>query len=171
MQINFIHSRNSAHSIRRALAVVAAGTIAFGVLTGCAPEPEIPTPDEITTQTDEETKWPELDKEPEKVTVLPADFPDAFPVPEGVEIYDVGSRDDGSWYLVLRAPTAAEADALWQQIIAAGNFEAADAVETVEGGTSATLTSEKANVAAMSLPQEDGSVLMNYDISVFTLMP
>ncbi|MBC9954518.1 hypothetical protein ICM05_07655 [Leucobacter sp. cx-42] len=175
MQRNFIQvirsTRSTPRDTRRAIAVVAAGAIAFGALTGCAPEPEIDAPDDLTTQIEDETKWPELDKETEKVTVLPADFPETFPVPESAKIYDVGSRNAGTWFLVLVAQNAAEAETLWQQVITDGSFEVADAAETTEGGTSATLTSDDASVDAMTLPQEDGTVLMNYDITVFSLMP
>lgn len=156
---------------RRVLATVAAGAIALSALTACAPEPEIAAPDDLTTQTEEETAWPDLEQETPKVTELPADFPEAFPVPADAEIYDAGSRDAATWFVVLKAADVQSAEALWSQVIADGNFEVTEAAETVEGGTSAILTSDKASVSAMTLPREDGTVLMNYDISVFTLTP
>ena len=161
----------------------AAGFLASALLLGvsaCAPEPE------GTGTTGQEAKermvkeeeqgkgadtgsgsWPE--KNPEDVSdkhvALPESFPgDAFIIPEGAKIDDTGERAEGQWFLVLRAADAAEADSLWDQVVSGSGFTVTEEAETAEGGRSATLTTPGFSIGALTFPQEDGTVLLSYDI-------
>lgn len=100
---------------------------------------------------------------------LPADFPrDGFALPEHAVIDDVGSREPGSWYLVLRAEDSAQADDWWTQITRSSGFSVRDEDQTDDGGRSATLLSDALTVQALTIPQSDGSVLLSYDLGPTT---
>lgn len=102
----------------------------------------------------------------EKQVELPASFPkDQFVIPEGAKVDDTGERSEGQWYLVLHAADAQAAAALWDQVVAGGSFTASNEAKTGDGGRSATLSSPELTVDALTLPQQDGSVLLSYDIS------
>ena len=114
-----------------------------------------------------EESWPE--REPEggtpKHTEIPSSFPSSdFVTGSGAVIDDVGERTGGSWFLVLRAENAREADARWQTVISSSGFTVAESRSTPEGGVSATLSNQRLVVDALTLPQSDGSVLLSYDI-------
>lgn len=68
---------------------------------------------------------------------------------------------------MLSADSAAAAQTQWDAIISESSFEVVDPVETTEGGISATLRSVMLTVQAVTIPQDDGSVLLSYDIQRF----
>ncbi|QBE47539.1 hypothetical protein [Leucobacter triazinivorans] len=114
-----------------------------------------------------EESWPE--REPEggtpKHTEVPASFPsDDFITGPDATVDDVGERTPDSWFLVLRAETAEDADARWQTVIDASGFTVVDEHTTADGGVSARFTNERLIVDALTLPQPDGGVLLSYDI-------
>lgn len=167
----------------RPLRLVAAGLAAAGLVFGlaaCAPEPgETGTTGqeakERMEQQAEEGKgadtgtgsWPEENPEDvsDKHTEIPESFPrDAFLIPEGAEIDDTGERGDGQWFIVFRAADAGASATLWDRVVAEGGFQVSEEAETSEGGRSATLTTPGYSVGALTFPQEDGSVLVSYDI-------
>lgn len=157
----------------RAIASALAIGLLVAPLAACAPEPgaaqsqQEKTTDPSKKQEPEGGSWPEKnpDEVYEKHTEIPADFPAEFVVPQGADIDDAGARGGGVWYLVLRATDAADADALWNDVIAEGSFTASDELTTAEGGRAATLTGATLRITAMTLPQSDGSVLVSYDIT------
>lgn len=154
--------------VRSSLGLLVAAVLVFGV-AACAPEPgeAAGSIDKETQTTSPETQWGGQDQPEEELqTTLPASFPsDAFALPEGVTIYNAGERGTGQWFLVLRTADAAAATALWDSVVAANTFTVSDEVETTEGGVSATLNSAMLTAQALTIPQEDGSVLVNYDIA------
>ena len=165
-------------ALRIAATGLASATLLFG-LTACAPEPgETGTTGQEAKERMEQEEsgkggdagtgsWPEENPEDvsDKHTDLPETFPgEAFPIPEGATIDDTGERAEGQWFVVLRAADAAAADALWNEVVAGGGFAVADETETAEGGRAATLTTPGYSVGALTFPQEDGSVLLSYDI-------
>ncbi|MEJ6489191.1 hypothetical protein PQI23_05605 [Leucobacter sp. USCH14] len=117
---------------------------------------------------DSDGGWPQQGdpQENSKSTSLPASFPsDSFAVPDGAVIDDAGERSAGEWYLVLNAKDQADADASWQAIVDASGFTESDRSETENGDVSATLTNAGVSVFALQIPQEDGSVLVSFDIT------
>lgn len=97
--------------------------------------------------------------------VLPETFPsDQFSFPSDAVIEDTGERGEGVWYLVFRAPDEASADSLWHEIIATNNLVIEDQDQTVEGGIYAKINAPLLMITAMTIPQEDGSVLISYDL-------
>lgn len=147
----------------RVAAVGAAIGAAFSLgLAGCTGEAE-----EATPQVDGESSWGTTAPEEadELQTELEAGFPvEAFPVPDDAVIYDNGERGEGQWFLVLQASDETEAEHIWDAVIAGGEFEVSDEEETAEGGVAATLTSDLLLATALTIPFEDGSVLLNYDL-------
>ncbi len=153
---------------------LAAGVLALGLLvlplSACAEEPGATgTGDPVPTEKQEPEggSWPaeNPDEVFEKSQDIPDDFPEAFVIPEGAVIDDVGSRGYGTWYLVLRAEDQATIDSLWESIVSTGEFAVSDEASTAEGGRMATLESGALSVSAITIPDEDGSVLMSYDIT------
>lgn len=151
---------------RRVIAAVAVPTLVLG-LAACAPEPVTGSREKGAELGEEgESGWGATSEQDElKSTELPDDFPkDAFTVPEGAVVDDAGKRGD-MWFLVLRAADEAEAESWWSEVIAGSGFVVSDDAETGDGGRSATLTATALTVTALSIPQEDGSVLLSYDIA------
>ncbi|MFC5338245.1 hypothetical protein [Leucobacter denitrificans] len=153
---------------------ITAGVLALGLLvlplTACAEEPgAVGTGDPVPTEKQEPEggSWPaeNPDEVFEKSQEIPEDFPAEFVIPEGATIDDVGSRGFGTWYLVLRAEDQEASDAIWESIVTNSGFTVTDDAETVEGGRMATLESGALSASAMTIPGEDGSVLMSYDIT------
>ncbi|WP_125099218.1 hypothetical protein [Leucobacter chromiireducens] len=169
---------------RRALLALCAGALIALPLTACAPEPGTDTGGTIPESVagaggkdseskpgagDSESSWSEQDvpEDLPKSTTLPESFPSAqFAIPDGAVIDDAGSRSDTSWFVVLRAADAATADTLWAGIISANGFAEADSAETAEGGMSAQLTGEGVSALGLTIPQDDGQVLISYDIEL-----
>ncbi len=155
--------------IWRTAAAGAALGLAVG-LSGCAPEPsEIAgQPEKGAEVTNPESSWGEPTEAfdaTEKTTELPMSFPrEQFPIPEDAVIDDTGARGETAWFVVLRAPDSAAAGELWAQIIALGGFTESENADTPEGGRSAVLTNATLNVTALTIPQEDGAVLLSYDL-------
>lgn len=121
-----------------------------------------------SASSDSEGGWPQQGdpQDTPKSRSLPASFPsESFVVPETAAIDDAGERSANEWYLVLDAKNAATADALWQSIVDASGFAEADRSETADGGVAATLTNSALSVTALQIPQEDGSVLVSFDLS------
>ena len=154
--------------VKSVLGTAISAALVLGV-TACAPEPgeAAGSIDKETQTTSPETEWGGQDQPEEELqTTLPESFPtDVFVLPEGITIYNAGERGTGQWFLVLRAADAAAASALWDSIVSANGFTVSDEVETTEGGVSATLNSVTLTVQALTIPQKDGSVLVNYDLS------
>ena len=156
-----------------------AACLALGLLiaplAACAPEPGSSDPGNSKpgTQTPGEKEepeggsWPEKNPDEvfEKHTELPADFPSSFTIPEGAKIDDAGTRGVGVWYLVLRAGSTADADALWAGIVESNGFAVSDEFTTAEKGRAATLRGAVLSVTALTIPQSDGTVLISYDIT------
>lgn len=168
------HAHRRTHLGRRGaaqvLALMAAGALALGA-AGCAPEPgqEAGSIDKETQTISPETEWGGQDVPEEDLqTALPESFPhDAFAMPEGATIYNAGEKSADAWFVVLSADSAAAAQTQWDAIISESSFEVVDPVETTEGGISATLRSVMLTVQAVTIPQDDGSVLLSYDIQRF----
>ena len=100
-----------------------------------------------------------------KAHELPAGFPsDNFAIPEDAVIDDAGERGPGSWYVVLRADDAPQADDWWTQIAGSSGFEVRGEEPSDDGGRSAKLISPNLSVLALTIPQADGSVLLSYDL-------
>ena len=145
-------------------------------LAACAPEPgtgvDPASPGVDAGGTGDEGNGGETSPQDDpalKQQELPADFPsDAFALPDDAVIDDVGSREPGSWYLVLRAQDAPQADDWWTQITGSSGFDVRDQEETEDGGHSATLVNSSLNVQALTIPQSDGSVLLSYDLGPAT---
>lgn len=160
----------SPRTIRRPRALLTAAVAALLALTvaGCAPEPgdAAGSIDKETQTTSPETKWGGQDLPEEDLqTTLPESFPsDAFVIPEGAKIYNTGERGTGQWFVVLQAVDATAATTLWDAIVSGSGFAIADEIETTEGGVSAVLSNATLSVQALTIPQEDGSVLLNYDL-------
>lgn len=139
-------------------------------LAGCAPEPgPAGTGEPVPTekQPPEGDSWPEENPDEvfEKHQDIPDDFPESFLIPEGTSIDDVGSRGYGTWYLVLRADTENAASTLWDEVVAGGDFTVSEESTTVEGGKTATLANGQLSVLAVTMPSDDDSVLLSYDIT------
>lgn len=153
--------------VKSVLGAAVAAMIVLGT-SACAPEPgeAAGSIDKETQTTSPETEWGGQDQPEEELqTTLPESFPtDVFVLPEGITIYNAGERGTGQWFLVLRAADSAAATALWDSIVTTNSFAVSDEVETTEGGISATLNSAALNVQALTIPQEDGSVLVNYEL-------
>lgn len=132
-------------------------------LAACAPEPD------VEWESDGEPNWQEEnpDEVHELVTELPASFPEGFVVPEDATVYNTGEREDGTWFLVLSADSADEADTLWSSVISESGFTVSNEETTPEGGVSALLTSDTLEAQALTIPQDDGSEHLNYDISAY----
>ena len=154
----------------RALVGTSAMLLALSV-AGCAPESgEIAGQSEKGSETvNPESSWsqPTDDFDPAvKTTELPDTFPrEQFPLPALAVIDDAGTRSESAWFVVLRAPDATEAAVFWSEIVALGGFTESDVSETPEGGTAATLSSAALSVVAVTIPQEDGAVLLSFDVS------
>ena len=161
-------SRRKQGFVKSALGAVAIVALVFGVVA-CAPEPgeTAGSVDKEKETTSPETEWGGQNQPEEELqTTLPETFPvDSFVLPEGVTIYNTGERGTDQWFLVLRAADAATATALWDTIVTTNSFTVSDEVETTESGTSALLRSANLTVQALTIPQEDGSVLLNYDLA------
>lgn len=100
-----------------------------------------------------------------KSAVLPASFPTTqFVVPAGATIDDAGERSASAWFVVLRAPNRAGADALWQSVISQSGFTVSASDESGDGGISAHLDGGGLSVEALLIPNADGSVLLSYDL-------
>lgn len=156
-------------NLRTAAAALALGLL-IAPLAGCAPEPGSVRPDgtDLTEKVEPEGEsWPEENPEEafEKTTELPADFPAEFVIPASAVIDDAGSRGFGTWFVVLSAADAAAASAVWDEIVTSGGFSVSDDAETADGGRAATLTSTALTAAAVTLPGEDGGMLLSYDIT------
>lgn len=153
--------------VQTIFASFAVGALLLG-LSACAPEPSdaAGSVDKETQTTSPETEWGGQDVPEEDLqTTLPASFPkDLFALPSGAKIYNTGERGSEQWYLVLEAADAAAAAALWEEIIARNEFSVSDEVETTEGGAAAVLTTNVLTVQALTIPQANGSVLVNYDL-------
>lgn len=164
----------------RAVAGGAALVLAFG-LAACAPEPgsdaeannpftgsDIKNADgSLKDPSLHEPSWPEttFGEDEVKQVELPAGFPSTeFLYPADAVIDNTGERGTGVWYLVFRSASAAEASDLWLKVIEQSGFTEHDPAETPEGGRAATLLNGGLEVLAVTLPQDDGSVLVSYDI-------
>lgn len=146
-------------------------------LTACAPEPGAgggsqDKPGNSSTKGGggdaSGSSWSKPKHEPDiaKQKTLPKGFPtDAFAVPKGATIDDAGERGPGVWFVVLSAKDRAAADALWAEVISTNGFAEQDAAETPEGGRSATLSNTRLTVQALTLPGDNGAVLLSYDLS------
>lgn len=154
---------------RRIAGAAGAALILLWGLAACAPEPVAGQGGKDADPSQGESSWSDpvedFDAE-QRQTELPADFPSAeFPLPEGVTIYDTGARDASAWFLVLSAADAAAAETLWGEVLGLGGFTPEEETATAEGGVAATLTNATLRVLAVTIPQEDGTVLLSYDIS------
>lgn len=162
----------SIHTAARVRAVFGIGTILLAMsLAGCAPEPtEIAgQPAKGAETPNSENSWSEPTEEFDaavKSTELPETFPgDAFTLPANAVIDDVGARGDTAWFIVLRASDAVAAELQWQEIVSMGAFTESGTAETSEGGRAATLSSTSLTVTALTIPQDDGSVLLSFDLT------
>lgn len=152
-----------------ALICLTATTLALSYsLVACAPEPgnEAGAIDKDTQTVSPETSWgDQVEPEEDLVTTLPDSFPTAsFLLPQGAEIFNAGTRSENQWFVVLHAADQAQADLIWASVISQNSFAVSDEVATTEGGQAANLTSQKLQVAAMTIPQSNGSVLLSYDL-------
>lgn len=104
------------------------------------------------------------DETPE-VVELPAGFPsEEFVLPEDAVLQDAGERGPGNWFVVLRAADVTQADEWWAFIVEAGAFTVQDEIVAVDGGREATLVGGTLTVGALTITEDDGSILMNYDL-------
>ena len=162
--------RTKVHFAARALVGASAVILALSV-AGCAPEPaEIAgQPEKGSETTNPESSWsqPTDDFDADaKTTELPDTFPrEQFPLPAEAVIDDAGARGDSAWFVVLRAADATEAAVFWSEIVALGGFTESDVSETSEGGRASTLSSAALSVVAVTIPQDDGTVLLSFDLT------
>ena len=171
-------SRPHASGSRRLWALALSGVIACA-LVSCAPEPgATPAPGDVAGSTSKEDlangtggsegSWSEENPDGvgEKTTEIPDGFPvDEFVVPDGAQIDDAGERSTGGWFLVLRAEDTDAGALLWTQIITDGGFTATDVTDGEDRETFATLTNATLGVDALMIPQDDGTVLLSYEIA------
>jgi len=138
-------------------------------LVACAPEPMAGSHVKGQDIPEDERSWSQIDDQDDpslKSTELPEGFPEAdFVLPEDAVIDDAGARGDRAWFVVLKAADTESANAWWDQVIHAGGFVVRDEETGDDGSLSATLASNQLTVAALSIPREDGSVLLSYDIT------
>ena len=138
-------------------------------LSACAPEPgdETGRTDKDKETINPETEWGGQDlAEDDLQTELPATFPvDAFVLPKNAVIYNTGERGQDQWFIVLQAVNEDDAKTLWDEIISTNAFEVVDTTKTTEDGMAATLNGVVLTVQALTIPQEDGSVQLSYDIT------
>ena len=66
---------------------------------------------------------------------------------------------------MLRAADGTQADALWDQIIEDGTYAVDEESQNDDGGRSALLINDELTVSATTIPEDDGSVLLSYDLS------
>lgn len=155
--------------VRKHLLGASLGALLAISLAACAPEPgtEAGSTDKDSQTINPETSWGDGAVPDEGVqTELPESFPsDAFALPEGAVIENTGERGTGQWFLVLRADDEAEAERLWDAVIAQNGFTLEDSGEAVEGGRFGTLRSVSLTVQALTIPQQDGSVQLSYDLA------
>lgn len=150
------------------LSWLAASTLALGI-AGCAPEPgsDVPPPEEIAGAGKEGLAEGEPRPAPdpeafEKTTELPPGFPsDLFALPEGSTVDDVGERSSDSWFIVLRANSGSDADALWAAVIAQNGLQS-----TEDGGEGELIVLEGASLRVEALRVPDGDQeLLSYDLT------
>lgn len=161
---------HASRGIRGAAAAAAALSLLFG-LAACAPE-DAPVAGQGGKDADasqQESSWSEPDpgfEAEQRQTELPESFPrDEFPLPEGAVISDTGERD-GGWFLVLVAESEADSQVLWETVIAsAGLVAQGEPAETTEGGIALDFEAPGLRVFALTIPQPDGTVLLNYELS------
>lgn len=113
--------------------------------------------------------WPELNSATElpKAHTIPPGFPvESLVLPDGASIDDAGQRSSSEWFVVLRAPDLASAGTLWSEIIEASGLVLESEVPTTGNGISAELGGDTVAVQALTIPQDDGSVLLSYDVTV-----
>lgn len=157
------------------LAAAVAPLLALG-LAACAPEPGSEIPDKpgptagqgSEDGTDEGGEGPAVSEDDPslKSAELPKGFPsDDFPLPDDAVIDDAGARDPGSWFVVLRAPDAEAAQRLWLAVAKGGHFTGLDKNAEPDPEASATLRKLGFTVDALMIPQDDGSVLLSYDLT------
>lgn len=154
--------------LRASIAAVLAAGLLAGPLSACAPEPDDVAGSPEKGQNPDEKSWsePETPFDPSvKSTDIPDDFPAEFPIPDDATVDDAGARSETEWFVVFRAADPEAADALWDAIVADGSFIVDDDAPTDDGGRTATLTGAGLSVFALTIPQEDGSVLLSYDLS------
>ncbi|WP_024355900.1 hypothetical protein [Leucobacter chironomi] len=158
---------------RALLAAGIAGLLAVS-LASCAPEPDeiagAKSKEQIANgeETEDPGQRAQVPEEAlQKQAELPAGFPsDRFPLPKDAVIDDAGERGAGVWFVVLRAKDAAQASTQWSAIISAGGFEAADQQgDPASADASAMLRSASLEAFALMLVQDDGSVLLSYDLT------
>lgn len=174
-----MNARHLRARMARVCGVVAAFVLA-GALVSCAPEPgdTAETGPSAGTWSKEELadgkggdegSWTEENPDGvgEKSAELPASFPKgSFVIPEGTVIDDAGERSDSGWFVVLRSNDGASGALLWTQVIDESGFEATDVTAGESNETFATLTSATLVVDALMIPQEDGGVLLSYEVSL-----
>lgn len=167
-----IYAAGMSRGARRfAVSVVTCG-IALGVaisLSACAPKPMAGSHVKGEEPTSDEQSWSQVDdqNDPElKSAELPEGFPsDEFALPEGAVIDDAGQRSDRVWFAVLRATDAEQGGQWWDEIIETNDFTVRDDEQGDDGSRSATLATAQLTVSALSIPQDDGAMLLSYDIT------
>lgn len=155
----------------RSLLIPTAAILALS-LAACAPEPMLGNNDKHSeSEQQSESSWGESsDQDYVPTTELPESFPlDLFVLPDDLRITDAGERGPDQWFLVVLVDGDQAADALWKQIIENNGLTSHDEIETSEGGLSATLLSAGLTVQALTIPQSDGSVQLNYDLTLLAL--
>jgi hypothetical protein len=147
--------------------LAAAAALTLG-LTGCAPE--ISDAAGQTGKGEEtinpETEWGgrELSEE-QPETTLPESFPiDRFAVPDGAVIENTGETSESSWFIVFRAPHLAAADELWFALIESNQLVATEEDTNEVDGYVATLEGAGLSIFAMTIPHEDGTVQLTYEL-------
>ncbi|MBO1902630.1 hypothetical protein J4H92_11790 [Leucobacter weissii] len=143
-------------------------------LAGCGPEPEAEQPAGSSDVSEAKqraesgesgSEREQEDAESLKSTELPEGFPEAlFALPEDAIIDDAGSHEGGTWFVVLRAADQEQADAWWDEV-SSRNSLTAHREEADEEGRSAVLSNEELTVDALTIPEDDGGVLLSYDLS------
>ena len=159
----------TAHPALKYSAALFSGIVLIFGLVACAPEPgnEAGAINKAEETVSPETQWDQANEDAEKRTAsLPETFPtDDFALPVGATIFDAGERGPDSWYLVLSAADAAAAQTVWSEVISLNGFKVSDEATAVDDGITATLTGLTLSTAAVTQPLQDGSVLLNYDIT------
>lgn len=159
----------SHRTVARLVAPALVVSCALGI-AGCAPEPIVGNGGKGSTTAPSESAWssPTASFDPEQTnTKIPASFPsDGFTFPADARVINVGERGQGVWFLVLGAPTEADALTIWNSIITANGFHAVEDEGALKGEKHATLSSATLTVEAALLPAPDGTgTVLSYDIT------
>ncbi|WP_336659379.1 hypothetical protein [Leucobacter sp. USHLN153] len=102
-----------------------------------------------------------------KSAEVPESFPsDRFVIPSGAVVDDAGERSETEWFIVFRAPDRATGDSVWQAVAAQSGLVAESSEAGDDGSVSTAYRGNGLVADALLIPQDDGTVLLSYDLAV-----